>query len=325
MNLVSVSAIDVFASALGVFIILTSVALPFIFNSSQSESRNADAAELEAEAKTASNPNDAIEDLISQILNLRSEIGRLRRLIEENQSEIAELEQRESKTTMLSELEESLASAEEKLKKAEERIEALAEQERSVELIPPIDLVIALDTTGSMTEQLRSLQGGIVYLSRILLRYSESPAVGIIEILDQCDYSSAIKFPLQELTGGSIRNLRSFVYSMGNGQTGCNRDVEEGVHLALRDAIAADWRSDAEKRVIVLISDFPPYSFAISEMKNSIRNFSKNENQTVSIVHPVSAYSTTQHVKLMQDLARLGKGEYIDGAGSIIGAIMLAL
>lgn len=325
LSSVSVSAIDVFASTLGVFIILTSVALPFIFNTSQSESRNVAAAELESSAKEASDPDKAIEELIAQILNLRSEIEKLQKIIEANQSEGEEKEQSEATTTLLAELEESLENAQKRLKEAEQRIEALVEQERSVEMIPPIDLVIALDTTGSMTEQLRSLQGGVVYLSRILVKWSESPAIGVIEMMDQCDYSRAIKFPLQEINGTSVRNLQNFVYSMGNGRTGCNQDVEEGVHLALRDALASNWRPEVEKRVIVLISDFPPYPFAISEVRNLIQNFTNKDNRTVSIVHPVNAYSTNRHIEIMQDLARLGKGEYIDGAGSIIGAIILTL
>ena len=142
---------------------------------------------------------------------------------------------------------------------------------------------------------------------------------------DQCDYSRAIKFPLQEINSKSVRKLQRFVYSMGNARTGCNQDSEEGVHLALRDALASNWRPEGEKRVIVLISDFPPYPYALSEVRNSIRNFTSKDNRTVSVVHPINTFSTTQHIEIMQDLARLGKGEYIDGAGSIVGAIVLTL
>ena len=45
----------------------------------------------------------------------------------------------------------------------------------------------------------------------------------------------------------------------------------------------------------------------------------------MSIVQPANAGATTQHVKIMKNLANLGNGEYIDGAGSIVGAIILAL
>ena len=139
LSSVSVSAIDVFASTLGVFIILTSVALPFIFNTSQSESRNVAAAELESNAKEASDPDEAIEELIAQILNLRNEFEKLQKIIEANQSEGEEKEPSETTTPLLAELEESLENAQKKLKEAEQRIEALVEQERSVEMIPPID------------------------------------------------------------------------------------------------------------------------------------------------------------------------------------------
>ena len=74
-----------------------------------------------------------------------------------------------------------------------------------------------------------------------------------------------------------------------------------------------------------MISDFPPYSYALAEVRGSLMKFSSTKEHSVSIVHPVSAYTTNQDVAIMKDLARAGKGEYVDGAGSIIGAIILSL
>jgi hypothetical protein len=199
------------------------------------------------------------------------------------------------------------------------------QEKNTTEMIPPIDIIIALDTTGSMTDELRSLQGGVIYLSRILMKWSESPAVGIIEIMDQCDYYRRKKFDLREITSTSLGHLQQFVYSMGKMNTGCNNDMEEGIHLALREALTSNWRPNVEKRVIILMSDFPPYQHMLNEVQRSIKGFSSKDNQIVSVVHPVNSYSTNQHVSIMKNLARLGKGQYIDGAGSIIGAIILAL
>jgi Mg-chelatase subunit ChlD len=310
----SVSALDLFASALGVFIILTSVSLPFIFNTSQSTAKNLLQAELEAEIKSTSNTDEAVEKLIKIIMALKIEVEELKKTADE----IEEYEKAKTLTSKVEQLEQAL-------KNTEKTLEATLQERKKTEMIPPIDIVIALDTTGSMTDELRSLQGGVIYLSRILMKWSESPAVGIIEIMDQCDYSRRKKFALQEINSTSLKNLQQFVYSMGRMNTSCNIDMEEGIHLALREALTVNWRDDVNKRVIILMSDFPPYRHMLNEVQRSITNFTSKKNQTVSIVHPVNAYSTNEHVSIMKNLARLGKGQYIDGAGSIIGAIILAL
>jgi cell division protein FtsB len=319
LSSISLSALDVFASALGVFIILTSVSLPFIFNTSQSTEKNLTKAELEAQVKSFSSQDQALKELINNIVDLKQEVEKL------NDALALEADKGKSANRSTKNLTQKIAALEKTLIEAEEELEAAAMNEKSTELIPPIDIMIALDTTGSMTDQLRSLQGGVIYLSRILMKWSESPAVGIVEIMDQCDFHNRKKFTLQTINAASLRNFQTFVYSLGRAHTGCNNDQEEGIHLALRETIATTWRPNVEKRVIILISDFPPYPYALNEVKRSIRVFSSEQNQSVSIVHPVNSYSTSKHVEIMRQLAVIGNGEYIDGAGSIIGAIMLAL
>ena len=319
LSTISLSALDVFASALGVFMILTSVSLPFIFNTSQSVEKNLTRAQLEAEVKLSASSDEAIKKLISTILSLKVEVEELQNFLAQ------ELKKADSEQDEAADLSKKITSLGMLLIQAEENLESIMQAEKTTALIPPIDIMIALDTTGSMTDQLRSLQGGIIYLSRILMKWSESPAIGIIEVMDQCDYANRGKFPLQELNTVALGDLQRFVYSLGQRHTGCNYDVEEGLHLALREALTTSWRLKAEKRVIILISDFPPYPYAMSEVENSVKIFSNSENHAVSVVHPVTAYTTKDHVETMKRLARFGQGEYIDGAGSIIGAIMLAL
>jgi hypothetical protein len=314
---ISVSALDVFASALGVFIILTSVSLPFIFNTSQTAAKNLSQAELEAEIKSISDPAEAVEELLLKIVSLKAEIEELQTLSRAD----AEIEEDVVKALAL-----QIESLEQTLERTETSLESALRDRKTAEMIPPIDIVIAFDTTGSMQDELRSLQGGVIYLSRILMKWSESPAIGIIEILDECEYSNRKKFSLQEIDANSLGHLQRFVRSIGKINTGCNLySWEEGTHFALREAIASNWRSNVERRVIILMSDFPPYPYAMSEVKQSIKIFASKDKQSVSIVQPANAAATTEHVTIMKNLANLGKGEYIDGAGSIVGAIILAL
>jgi|TARA_B110000971_G_scaffold218589_1_gene257731 hypothetical protein len=319
LSTMSVSALDVFASALGVFIILTSVSLPFIFNTSQSAAKNLSQAEIEAEVQSIIDPTEAIKRLLVEMIALRAEIEELQKLT------VKEASKTEAEKGLTESLTAKVESLEQVLKLVEKNLEAALRDRKTTEMIPPIDIVIALDTTGSMQDELRSLQGGVIYLSRILMKWSESPAIGIVEIMDQCDYSRRKKFSLQEINAQTLGSLQRFVYSIGKMDTGCNSDQEEGIHLALREAVASSWRPNIQKRVIILMSDFPPYPYALGEVQRSIQSFSRSSNQTISIVHPVNSYSTPKHVSIMRNLAQTGKGQYIDGAGSIIGAIILAL
>ena len=320
LSTISVSALDVFASALGVFIILTSVSLPFIFNTSQSAANNLSQAELEAEIKSISDPAEAVEQLLIEIVALRAEIEELQTLSG------AEAKRTEMEEDISAALAQQIESLEETLERTETTLESALQDRKTAEMIPPIDIVIAFDTTGSMQDELRSLQGGVIYLSRILMKWSESPAIGIIEILDECEYANRKKFSLQEIDANSLGNLQRFVRSIGQINTGCNLySWEEATHFALREAIASNWRPEVERRVIILMSDFPPYPYAMTEVHGSIKRFASKDNQSVSIVQPSNAAATTEHVTIMKNLADLGKGEYIDGAGSIVGAIILAL
>ncbi|MDB4109330.1 hypothetical protein N9558_02845 [Porticoccaceae bacterium] len=317
LSTISVSALDVFASALGVFIILTSVSLPFIFNTSQTAAKNLSQAELEAKIKSISDPTEALEQLLIEVVSLKAEIEELQKLSEAE----AEVEEDVAKVLTL-----QIEALEQTLERTETTLESVLRDRKTTEMIPPIDIVIAFDTTGSMQDELRSLQGGVIYLSRILMKWSESPAIGIIEILDECEYANRKKFSLQEINANSLGHLQRFVRSIGQINTGCNSySWEEGTHFALREAIASNWRPNVERRVIILMSDFPPYPYAMSEVKQSIKIFASKDSQSVSIVQPANAAATTQHVTIMKNLAILGKGEYIDGAGSIVGAIILAL
>ena len=319
LNIIGMSALDVFASALGVFIIIASVALPFIFNKSQSSQSNLLRAQLEADMKFNPYTAQTVKNLINEIVSLKQELLTLQSSFEADSADP------KYDNSLVETLSEKIAQLEQTLKETEEELNVLLQTPATTDLIPPIDLVIALDTTRSMTEELRSLQGGVIYLSRILLKYSESPAVGIFEIMDECDYRYRKKFALRKIGAASIAQLQDFVYSLGLANTDCNNDQPEAIHLALREALTSNWRADVQRRVVVLISDNPPYSRALPEVRLGIERFSNVNSQTVSIVHPVSSYTAAQDIIIMKDLARIGKGEYIDGAGSIIGAIILAL
>lgn len=319
----TVSALDLFASALGVFIILTSVSLPFIFNTSQSNLRNVSEAELEAKLKAdlaAGTSNESIlNELISEIIALKKALEEQKKLA------AAEADKATTEANVADGLADKIAALENSLKELEKKLQTAMNPIDTMAKIAPLDLVIAIDTTGSMESELRSLQKGIIYLTRILIKWSDSPAIGIVEIVDQCDYRKRRLMPITEVNSRNINRLQRFVYALGGINTRCNTDSEEGIHLALRDSVAMNWRNSASNRMIIIIADHPPYRHVIGEVRRSIRSFSSTKGSKVSIVLAPNPTTTTAHRAIMRELALEGKGDYVEDSGSLIGAIMLTL
>ena len=59
--------------------------------------------------------------------------------------------------------------------------------------LPPIDLIIALDTTSSMTGEVASLREEIAGLSELLADLTEDAAVAIIDLKDGCARQPALR------------------------------------------------------------------------------------------------------------------------------------
>lgn len=324
ISVLSIAAVDVFASTLGVFIIISAVALPFLFRSAISDENLITEIEAEIEEKQEYMTSaQLIDDLSRKISELLSDLQSLTKEMEDIRDKAF------SDEALITD---SLEKQLDKMRALEELVQAQAQSiedlsSSNTKLIPAIDVVFLLDTTGSMTNYLRDLQSGVFLLSRILVEWSEAPAVGLVEILDQCDYQSRKIYSISEPNSTSLRQLKNFVYSLGKSNTRCNQDLEEGIHLALKEALALNWRKESEKRVIVIISDHTPYKYKLREVESMIVAFiSMDARNTVSVVHPdTNGLRTVNDQKIMRGYAELGRGEYVDTSGSFLGSILLAI
>lgn len=321
ISVLSIASLDVFASALGVFIIISAVSLPFLFNTSQlSESDFSSADEIEARATST---EDLVQDLKDALNGLLEKLERL-------ESEISSLEadsseQLDDKIAVIAAITSEVAELQKQIKSQQALIGEL--QASSTALIPPIDLVVLLDTTGSMTGYLRDLQASVFFLAKILTEWSESPAIGIIEVLDQCDYGNRKRFDVTKVDSVMVKKFENFVYSLGQTTTGCNIDKPEAIHLALQEALALEWRSEVKKRIIIIISDNPPYDHKVAASYKMVKEFvALDSGNSVSVVHPdTRGYRTVAEQRMMKSLAEGGNGQYIDASGSFLGAILLAI
>lgn len=209
-----VSAIDLFASALGAFIVVSLVLLPYFPNTGRTPNT---APEPPATPATATDlTRDSTDDLRNR-----------------------------------------LAQAE---TRANELAQALDDARSQLRALPPIDLIIALDTTGSMVGEVASLREEIAGLAELLVDLTEGAAVGIIDFKDGCGTTPALRIaPLVPIDRRSVLRLSAFAREMRPGSSACNRTPDEDLAEALQEAVASAWRPGSEYRSIVLISDNPAH------------------------------------------------------------------
>ena len=278
ISIFSMSALDLFASALGAFILLTVVMIPYFPNTGDSPERVADI-KLELEAET-------------------------------RQREQAEREAR---------------AAEDAARQAEAELERMREGNQ----IPPFDVVIAVDTTGSMEFAVDGLKSELNTLFDILIGLSESPGLGIVDFKDRCEGNRTLRIQsLRQIDASAKGEYGRFVNQMFAGNYGdpnsCNQGQPEAVDIALEAALRQSWRDEARKRVIVVVTDTPAYADREQATLSMARQFA-GSGGTVTAVFVRSQGTSSNTVDFLRSLASAGGGSFVPSGSSFIGTLLVAL
>ncbi|MDE0702555.1 MAG: hypothetical protein OXH59_02410 [Rhodospirillaceae bacterium] len=192
--------------------------------------------------------------------------------------------------------------------------------------VPKLDLVIALDTTGSMRQQVAGLRSEIVQLTQILHKLSPSLAVGVIDFKDRCEGRRAVRgFSLRHMTPATLSSLVSFTRTMRAGGSRCNPDPPEALAAALDAAIASNWRAESASKVIVIITDQPAYPHRQAHAFGAARAFAaRGEAFKVSTVFAATG-PRARGREFLRRLASAGSGEFVRAGGSFTAAVLLAV
>lgn len=165
-----------------------------------------------------------------------------------------------------------------------------------------LDLLLAIDTTGSMTDELSYLQVELdsIVASLRRIRPGTDIRVGLVVYRDVGDEYVTRRF---EFTG----NLAGLRQSLGAQQANGGGDYPEAVDRAFVEAARFDWRKDATK-VMLHVADAPPHAEragAAWEQALSLRT------RGVHIV-PVAASGVADDAQyLMRSMAALTQGRYL--------------
>ena len=247
INVFSISALDLFASALGAFILMSIVFMVFFAMTSQESGQ---AEEVRVELADVEEALGRCETELSGSVDA-SELAACR-------TDVADL-------------------------KGE--LDKFAGATGSGPLIPSMDVVICLDITGSMGAQIDGLKQEVVNLARVLDALTQSSGLGMVAYGDRAYDAPTDSHRI--VPTNDMASLREWVNGLearkGIGAGG-NPDYEEAVDTALAEAVGMNWRGESELRYIIVITDAPAYRDKEQATYSTAADFARREGHHVSTV-----------------------------------------
>jgi hypothetical protein len=271
ISIFNLSALDLFACALGAFMVLAVVALPYFGNWAQLDDET---------------------------------------LIEKLKEKDAELKEEKARRKQAED-------------RAEELSKALAEAQ-----FPALDLVVAIDVTGSMSDPIDGLKNELVTVAGLLGKLFPSVRVGVVAFGDR-EWSRpiAVSTFFDVKTSAGLSALREFVNGLSaNGGCGdpCNNPgPPEAVYAALRTARDQPWRSDSARKVIMVITDNPAYPEEVQSSYQLAEQFkASGGGRSVGAAFIVTENTGPTAKDFLKQLAAKGGGRFVPYGGSMTAAIL---
>ncbi len=198
--------------------------------------------------------------------------------------------------------------------------------------LPHLDLVIALDVTSSMGRQVAALKSEVGQLSDLLTRLAPSFGVGLVAFGDRNWEQPVSVFQLRQISGPTLNRaaFRGFVNTleidMGMGG-GFNADGPEALMLALWQGVRMPWRSASRRRVVVLVTDATSYPEETDQVISTAASIARMPGHRVSTVYINSSGIADPEVEqFLQRVANAGRGQFIrDAGGSLTVNLLLSL
>ena len=312
LEVLSISALDVFASALGVFILISILMFPYYLKQPSLALEQAGArAELSAAGHAITEAEQAEADAHDR--KLSAEAAREDALDRLRQAELAAARSAYD-----------LAQAEAKATSPAPRVERKSTGKQKVSLaISDLDLVFVMDTTGSMRDELRDLQANLVGVIRVLHRLAASLRVGFVAFKDRKDAYVTRVFPLNRMDGVLLQRIVNFVRDIEAKGGG---DVPEPVDVALEAAVDMLWRGEAQGRIIV-IGDATVHAANRSRTLGLAERFRRSSSggewpRSVSTIYTGKGSAARG---FFRSLAKAGGGEFSVHQGQMIESVLLSV
>lgn len=309
LDALSISALDLFASALGAFMLLAVSFFPYYLRAPALErdlegarAELAAAAQALKAAETASADAEATKAQAEQALAAAQ--ARLAR----------------ARAALAARPEAEPAEAEVPVAAAERPVPGPS---RSLLAITDLDLVFVMDTTGSMRDELEDLQANLVAIIQVLQRLAPTLRIGFVAYRDRGDAYVVRGSPLTPLGAGEDAEILGFVRELSAVGGG---DTPERVDEAVAAAVSMAWRTNAQGRIIV-IGDAPAHPADVERTMSLAAQFRLSAPAARFPRALAAIYTGTQAPAkaFFERLATAGGGDFSVHRGQMIESVLLAV
>ncbi len=310
LEVLSISALDLFASALGVFILMAVLLFPYYLRQPSVEAEVAGARSRLASAEAALTQARQ-HALDAERRRDQAEAHRLEAIAEQAEAERA-----------LAVAERTIATARVHAEDVGRRQASLEEELANLPIVD-LDLVFVMDATGSMRDEIQDVQRSLLSIIRVLERFAPSLRIGFVAYKDRTDEYLTQTFPLVAMTRESLPRIQAFVRGL---QARGGGDTPEPVGLALGVAYGMPWRSDARGRIVV-IGDAPVHDWDRARTLEMASQFHRSRPPG-RLDRRISAIFTGRSPagrRFFEQLALAGGGDMITHRGQMMESVLLSI
>lgn len=199
------------------------------------------------------------------------------------------------------------------------------EPDENTTMLPDTDIVFVLDTTSSMYNEIDALKRELHLVVEVLNRMMPTVGIGVVTFNDRRQRPVTRHHRLQQLTGDeeAIKDIQRFLRSIEAADArGSNLDVHEAVYQGLQEAVGTSFREGVSSRMILVLTDAPAYPDEEPASLQLVQRFSSTPGHRVSAIH-VRQDEMAQ--KYLEALAESGRGSYIIDTGTILANVLLSV
>ena len=311
----SISALDLFATAMGVFVLMFVILLPFYLKQPSVEAAQAGAQAQLAEVKDRrAAAEKAASDAEEDLAGAREAAGEAASRVERLQSTL---------NKRLAALAAAKATAP---VKAPPRTTLKSKLTRGGTInIDDLDLVFVMDATASMGNELADIRANLASIARILNRLSPKLRMGFVAYRDWDAPPIVSAFGIRAMSDANLQAILKFVDGL---EARGGADRPEPVDQALQAAVNMDWRKDAKGRIII-IGDAPAHfrnRQRVADMAAGFRTSVSGGNAAYD--RRVSAIVTggdSTAMRFFKEVAVAGGGEASAHRGAMIESVLLTI
>ncbi len=178
-----------------------------------------------------------------------------------------------------------------------------------------LDLVMVVDTTGSMTSVLYDVKMNLLTLLSRLQAGGGSVRVGAVAYRDVGDSYVVTQTVMEDISGGA-RIVSGFLSSL---DAAGGNDWPEKMDAAVQTALAMDWRSGVPGSLIV-IADAPAHASDQGAVLSAAKSFMRAPGRQVSLIDTGSGADP-----FMRAVPAAGGGQYVTYDGHILNSLYPAI